>query len=124
MFTQVDRTLEKTTGGLGIGLSLVKGLVHMHGGTISAFSEGEGKGSKFAVRLPLSTSALTESDLMSAESPRIEPRRFHRILIIDDNEDAANALGQLLEMMDNEVATAYDGETGFKVARAFQPGIV
>lgn len=129
IFTQVDRTLEKTTGGLGIGLSVVKGLVQMHGGTIHAFSEGEGKGSEFTVRLPVATSPPRESTPRDADATGLdatghEATRTSRILIVDDNVNAANSLGQLLEMMGNEVLTAYDGESGIKAARAFQPRVV
>jgi PAS domain S-box-containing protein len=124
MFAQVDRTLEKTTGGLGIGLSLVKGLVQMHGGTIEAFSEGEGKGSEFAVRLPVANLLVRESEPSGAEATRVEPTRTSRILIVDDNVDAANSLGQLLEMMGNEILTSYDGESGIQAAREFQPRVV
>jgi PAS domain S-box-containing protein len=124
MFTQVDRTLEKTTGGLGIGLSLVKGLVEMHGGSIQAHSAGEGRGSEFTVRLPLATSPAIGPEPADAETKKVEPAGPHRILIVDDNVDAADSLGQLLEMMGNEVRTAYDGEAGIQAARAFRPGVV
>jgi PAS domain S-box-containing protein len=124
MFTQVDRALEKTTGGLGIGLSLAKGLVEMHGGTIEAFSEGEGRGSEFAVRLPVSTSSVSKSEPGEGEAHRGLPDRPHRILIIDDNVDAANSLGELLEMMGHEILTAYDGEAGIEAALRFEPSVV
>jgi PAS domain S-box-containing protein len=124
MFTQVDRTLEKTSGGLGVGLSLVKGLVAMHGGTIEARSEGEGRGSEFTVRLPFATAAVSKSEPSDAKAKRVEPTVSRRILIVDDNLDAADSLGQLLEVMGNEVRTAYDGESGIEAARAFQPGVV
>jgi PAS domain S-box-containing protein len=126
MFTQVDRTLEKTTGGLGIGLSLVKGLVEMHGGTIEAHSEGEGRGSEFAVRLPIATSVVSraEADPPNAEANGVMPSGFRRILVVDDNVDAADSLGQLLELLGHEVRTAYDGEAGVEAAREFLPCVV
>ena len=124
MFAQVDRTLEKTTGGLGVGLSLAKGVVEMHGGTIEARSEGEGKGSEFAVRLPVAAGVVNESTPSDAEANRVETASARRILIVDDNADAADSLGQLLEMMGNEVLTAYDGESGIKAARGFKPDVV
>jgi CheY-like chemotaxis protein len=124
MFTQVDRTLENASGGLGIGLSLAKGVVEMHCGTIEARSEGEGKGSEFAVRLPVATGVVSESTPSDAEANRVEPASARRILIVDDNVDAADSLGQLLEMMGHEVLTAYDGESGLKAARGFKPGVV
>jgi signal transduction histidine kinase len=123
IFTQVDRRLEKTTGGLGIGLSLVKGLVEMHGGTITAQSEGEGRGSEFTVRLPLAVMPTTPKDAPSLPAvPASVPR--HRILVVDDNVDAADSLGQLLELLGHEVRTAYDGETGVDTAEAFRPNVV
>jgi CheY-like chemotaxis protein len=124
MFTQVDRTLEKATGGLGIGLSLVKGLVEMHGGTIEARSEGEGKGSEFVVRLPLAAFVAQQSPPIDREANRVASAGLHRILVVDDNVDSADSLGQLLEMMGNEVRIAYDGEAGLEAARAFRPGVV
>jgi len=124
MFTQVDRTLEKTSGGLGVGLSLVKGLIQLHGGTIEAFSAGEGRGSELVVRLPIAPSAVRESEQNDAEATRVGPTHIRRILIVDDNKDAAEALGLLLEMMGNEVLTSYDGESGIKVARVFLPSVI
>ena len=124
MFTQVDRTLEKSSGGLGVGLSLVKGLVEMHGGTIQARSEGEGRGSEFAVRLPVATTPVDPPPLSDAAANTVEPNARLRILIVDDNLDAADSLAQILELMEHEVVTAYDGESGIEAARAFQPDIV
>jgi CheY-like chemotaxis protein len=124
MFVQVDRSLEKTTGGLGIGLSLAKGLVEMHGGTIEARSEGEGRGSEFEVRLPAATSAGNAPCATDGESNGVVPSGLHRILIVDDNVDFAQSLGQLLEMLGNEVRMAYDGEAGVEAAMTFRPGVV
>jgi CheY-like chemotaxis protein len=120
MFTQVDRTLEKTTGGLGIGLSLVKGLVEMHGGTIEARSEGEGQGSEFVVRLPVARGP----DAAGVSANESVPSGVRRILVVDDNADAADSLGQLLEMLGNEVRTAYDGEAGVAAAGEFRPDLI
>jgi CheY-like chemotaxis protein len=123
MFTQVDRALEKTTGGLGIGLSLVKGLVEMHGGTIEARSEGEGRGSEFIVRLPMTSSSprKIESPVISA-SVAASGRR--RILVSDDNFDSAESLGHLLQLIGNDVRTANDGLQALDVAETFRPDVI
>ena len=127
MFTQVDRTLEKTTGGLGIGLSLVKGLVQLHGGTVEARSHGEGRGSEFVVRLPVATSVVRDASAVPVEAPvpGEAPRGgLRRVLVVDDNVDAADSLAQLVGMFGNEVCTAYDGAAGIEAARTFRPGVV
>ena len=123
MFTQVDRALEKTTGGLGIGLSLVKGLVEMHGGTIEARSGGEGRGSEFVVRLPAAPAAVDPATTTPGANGSA-PARGRRVLVVDDNEDAADSLAQLLELLGHEVRTAYDGEAGVEAAKAFRPDVV
>lgn len=123
MFTQVDRALEKTTGGLGIGLSLVKGLVEMHGGTIEARSEGDGQGSEFVVRLPGMISECENADPHLGVE-HVEVSSKHRILIADDNVDAADSLGKLLDLLGNEVVTAYDGLQAVELAKTFQPDVI
>ena len=124
MFTQVDRTLERTTGGLGIGLSLVKGLVEMHDGTIEARSEGEGKGSEFVVRLPIVSPAPRRADPSDGRAQEVVTADRRRILVLDDNTDSADLLGVLLERLGNEVRTAYDGEAGVLEAEEFRPEVV
>ncbi|WP_397570041.1 PAS domain S-box protein [Schlesneria sp. T3-172] len=124
MFIQVDRTLEKSTGGLGIGLSLVKGLIEMHGGSVQAKSEGEGKGSEFSVRLPTLPSSVEVPHVDNGVVDHAVPSDSRRILIIDDNADSANSLGKFLEIMNNEVQIRYDGETGIAGADEFRPGVV
>ena len=123
MFTQVDRTLEKTTGGLGIGLSLVKGLMEMHGGTIEARSDGEGMGSEFVVRLPVVTAAVAGSNHPDEQTSERVPRGL-RILVVDDNVDSADLFAQLLEMLGIEVRTANDGEAGIELAAQYRPDVV
>ncbi len=123
MFTQVDRTLEKTTGGMGIGLSLVKGLVQMHGGTIEAKSSGEGMGSEFVIRLPMAVSTDQPTHL-TGQNTDVVPSARHRILVVDDNVDAAESLACLLEMLGQEVCIANDGEAGIEVAMQFKPDMV
>ncbi|MEP7299717.1 MAG: PAS domain-containing protein, partial [Burkholderiales bacterium] len=123
MFTQVDRTLEKTTGGLGIGLSLAKGLVEMHGGTIEAHSEGEGRGSEFVVRLPVVPSAVENISPIEPDEP-IGLIRRRRILVADDNADSAESLGELLKLMGHAVSIANDGFQALNVAETFQPDVI
>ena len=123
MFTQVDRALEKTTGGLGIGLSLVKGLVEMHGGTIEARSEGEGRGSEFVVRLPVAKSAVRQP-VPGLPDDQVNSSGRRRILVADDNVDSANSLAKLLELLGNDVSTANDGIQALQVAEAVRPEII
>ena len=121
MFSQVRVSEGNTTDGLGIGLSLVRTLVQLHGGSVGASSEGLGTGSRFTVRLPIATGRA---------DPRRSPRRAtarnrgQRVLVVDDNLDEAASLALLLEMENCEVRTAADGEEAVEQARAFQPQIV
>jgi PAS domain S-box-containing protein len=124
MFTQVERSLERAQGGLGIGLTLVRRLVEMHGGGVEAQSEGLGTGSEFIVTLPLQSSrqpapALTKPD---GESPSTTKK--YRILVVDDNEDAANSLALLLRMKGHDVRTAYDGIGAVDVAALYRPDVI
>ena len=125
MFSQVDRT-NRPQGGLGIGLHLVKRLVDMHGGHVSAQSEGPGMGSRFTVRLP----ALPESatvDHAPALPPRpasSEPRFYRRVLVVDDNADNAELLKILLEEQGHETFTAHDGVEGLAAAERLRPDVV
>lgn len=122
MFTQVDRSLEKAQGGLGIGLSIVKRLIEMHGGTVEARSEGCGKGSEFIVRLPI---AMMETQEQSSP-PAVEGGSAikRRILVVDDNRDAAASLSMLLKLMSNEVCTAHDGLAAIDAADLFRPDVI
>jgi two-component system, chemotaxis family, CheB/CheR fusion protein len=122
MFTQVDRSLERSQGGLGIGLTLVKRLVEMHRGSVEAYSEGQGLGSELVVRMP----ALMEKPKANTPKPTAEqaPTTAHRILIVDDNRDAATPLAVLLKITGNETQTAHDGLAAVEVATAFRPDVV
>lgn len=122
MFTQADRSLEKTQGGLGIGLTIAKRLVELHGGTITAASEGLGRGSEFTVRLPAAAAPAASSPGPHAEAPRPVVRR--KVLIADDNHDAAASLAMLLRTMGHETRTAADGEAAAAAAEAFRPDVI
>ncbi|HLX06912.1 MAG TPA: ATP-binding protein [Thermoanaerobaculia bacterium] len=125
MFTQVDRSLERSEGGLGIGLTLVQRLVEMHGGTVEARSDGPGKGSEFVVCLPIAAAAET-AGLPGAATGGAEvgAPAARRILVVDDNRDSADSLEMLLRMMGNEVRTAHDGLEAVAAAAAFRPDVV
>jgi PAS domain S-box-containing protein len=120
-FTQADATLDRSKGGLGLGLALVRGLVEMHGGSVSAASDGPGKGAAFAVRLPTgSTAARTMPalrDLGGTGAPR-------RVLVIEDNEDAADTLREMLMLDEHVVEVVYSGPEGIEKARGFHPEVV
>lgn len=125
MFTQVERASHSVHGGLGIGLSLVRRLVEQHGGTVSAASPGLGKGCIFTVRLPLAApvgapDAAADAYAWKTMEP---PPRALRVLVADDNMDAAGTLAALLEQGGHSVRLAGDGFQALKVARAFQPDI-
>jgi PAS domain S-box-containing protein len=124
MFSQVGRRIDRTTGGLGIGLALVKGLVEMHGGTVRAESEGSGQGSTFTLRLPV---LVRTEDEGLPELPESEVAGGHarrRILVVDDNRDSAHSLSILLKVLGNDVQTAYDGVEAVEAAARFKPQVV
>lgn len=125
LFTQVDRTLDRAEGGLGIGLTLVRRLTEMHGGTVEASSPGPGQGSEFVVRLPL-LSKKPPTPASKASDPALQTKAAcpHRILIIDDNRDAADSLAMLLRLAGHEVQTVYDGPRALALAEAYQPDLV
>ena len=121
-FTQVDVTLDRKKGGLGLGLSVVKGLAEMHEGAVDATSEGPGKGASFTVRLPLETVAPVESRQCMEDSHTDPGSR--RVLVIEDNADAADSIGQALTMVGHAVEIARSGPEGIEKARAFGPEVV
>jgi signal transduction histidine kinase/ActR/RegA family two-component response regulator len=123
MFSQEAPALQRSQGGLGIGLSLVKGLVELHGGTVSAHSRGTGLGSEFEVRLPIvSRPREISSDLDSGMIDGSD--RLCRVLIVDDNRDHAESLGMLLELKGHETKTASDGTEGIDKAKSFKPEVI
>jgi signal transduction histidine kinase/CheY-like chemotaxis protein len=121
MFAQLQPALERSRGGLGIGLALANGLVELHGGTMQARSEGAGRGSEFVVRLPL---VHAQHD-RRADGPGQAPPRHgrHRLLVIDDNEDAARTLAVVLELQGQEVRIGFDGESALAMAQAWRPDV-
>jgi PAS domain S-box-containing protein len=120
MFMQVDRTSEQSQAGLGIGLTLVKRLTEMHGGSIEARSDGAGQGSEFIVRLPI----LSKPDLLSQPETAVEPSPERRILIVDDNRDSADSLSMLLEITGNKTYMAHDGVEALEAIEKYRPEVV
>jgi CheY-like chemotaxis protein len=124
-FTQADSSLEHTGSGLGIGLTLVKTLVQMHGGTVEACSAGIGQGSEFVVHLPTAAEAPPPAPATTTASPP-EPRAAapRRVLVVDDNRDSAESLGLLLELHGHEVHKAHDGHEAVEAATRLGPDVV
>jgi CheY-like chemotaxis protein len=121
MFTQVDSSLERAHGGLGIGLTIVKRMVELHGGSVQVRSEGLGRGSEFIVRLPLAEAAAQPQQAPQAPAAA---RRTRRVLVVDDNADAATMLAMLLETLGNEASTAPDGASALAAAQSRLPDLV
>ncbi len=120
LFVQGDRTLDRSQGGLGIGLSVVKRLVEMHGGSVAAISDGPGHGSRFEIRLPLIERDATSE--VRAPAVQVTPRR---ILVVDDNDDAADSLTMVLQLEGHQIACALHGRGCARCcAPEFQPEVV
>lgn len=120
-FTQADTTLDRSMGGLGLGLALVKGLVELHGGSVSVESDGPGRGATFTIALPMDATAAPRVAVPLGAGGEGKPRRM---LVIDDNSDAADSLREALELGGHEVAVAYDGPGGLAKARELHPDVV
>jgi CheY-like chemotaxis protein/two-component sensor histidine kinase len=120
LFAQADRTLDRSEGGLGIGLTVAQKLAEMHGGIITADSEGLGKGSKFTVRLPISRQT-PEGGKESHRNESISLQLPQKVLVVDDNRDTAISCARLLRGMGHDVQTAFDGVAAIEAARSFRP---
>jgi CheY-like chemotaxis protein len=121
MFAQADRSLERTAAGLGVGLSLSRRLVELHGGTLEARSEGPGRGAEFIVRIPAAQSAAAPRAPALAPAERDARDSQHRILVADDNRDFALSLSALLRGMGNDVRVEHDGAAAAAAAAEYRP---
>jgi signal transduction histidine kinase/DNA-binding response OmpR family regulator len=119
-FSQAENSLDRSQGGLGLGLTLVKGLIELHGGKVAAASDGLGRGTEVTLRIPLAAQELPATP-RPEQAPAARP---HRILIIEDSADAAHSMRILLTMTGHDVAVASTGRTGLDIAGAFRPTVV
>ena len=122
MFSQAHARDTRAQTGLGIGLTLARSLVEMHGGSIAGASEGPGRGSEFVVRLPLSAASAAEADSSSGRASGLD--KLQRVLVVDDNRDAADTLGAMLQMMGVDARVAYDGKAALEALEVFRPAVV
>ena len=123
MFSQIDHPIEKTYTGLGIGLTLVKQLVEMHDGSVVVRSEGKGKGSEFVILLPVSADSIQQDSELIEDEVTCD-RSALKILVVDDNKDAAETLAQLITLLDNDVRIAHDGIEAIKLAEEYRPDLI
>ncbi|MGH7135924.1 MAG: hybrid sensor histidine kinase/response regulator, partial [Pirellulales bacterium] len=119
LFTQGERPLDRTEGGLGVGLTIVKQVVTLHGGKVEAHSAGPGQGSEFVVRLPLPANVSTNAAAPTADAAERTPAL--RILVVDDNQDAADTTAMLLHVLGHEARVAYNGPDALAAASANPP---
>jgi PAS domain S-box-containing protein len=124
LFAQDDSAEARTQGGLGIGLAVAREIVSMHGGTIEAASNGPGQGSEFTIYLPTDAPPAQAAVAPAAAGMGVLENRQFRILLIDDNEDANESMGSLLKLLNYDVRTANDAESGLKAAVEFQPHLI
>jgi CheY-like chemotaxis protein len=125
MFSQVDSAIDRSEGGLGIGLALVKGLVTLHGGSVEAASEGLGRGSTFTIRMPGDTIRRNSKVMMTADQPaRAAETLRGRILVVDDNRDAASSLAMVLRAAGHAVITGHSGEDALEIGAQEKPDAI
>jgi CheY-like chemotaxis protein len=122
LFTQGERTLDRSQGGLGIGLTLVRRIVEMHGGAVEALSAGAGQGSEFIVRLPVIQSKPREAAAVKVSEP--VSNQALRILVVDDNVDAAESIAMLLSLDGHDVRSVHDAQRALDLAAEFGPDLV
>jgi CheY-like chemotaxis protein len=123
MFTRADQSLERQQGGLGLGLTLVRRLVELHGGTVDATSDGRGRGSRFTVRLPR-TEDVARLQVVPTTGRAAAEGATYRILVVDDNRDATESLTMLLQITGHETRSAFDGADALELASRFRPDVV
>jgi len=121
MFVQLNRDMRRSQTGLGIGLTLVKQMTEMHGGSVAVWSAGTGQGTEFTITLPLAVAAQAERDPSRIGSP---PRASLKILVADDSQDGADSLAFLLKAAGHDVYTAYEGRTAIELAEQHRPDVV
>jgi len=125
LFTQLERTIDRADGGLGIGLTLVRRLTEMHGGAVSVTSAGPGQGSVFSVTLPLRDDAQMGAEFTVDDgAPERQPSQYRRILVVDDNRDSTDSLAMLLRLYGHDVRTAYDGRQSLAIATTYRPDLI
>lgn len=122
LFMQGERGLDRSEGGLGIGLTVAKRIVEMHGGSVAAFSDGPGKGAEFVVRLPAVSTPAPADPTPKSVAPLHSVQ--HRVLVVDDNRDSADSLSMLLKIMGHDVQTAYDGPEALESVAHYHPDVV
>jgi CheY-like chemotaxis protein len=130
LFVQQPQSIDRAEGGLGLGLAIVRSLVELHGGSVEAHSEGLGRGSQFSVRLPLAAdrdsraqALAREAHAAAAPARPLTERNGTRVLVVDDNEDAATLVAELLEALGYEVGVAHDGPSALALAPELKPDI-
>jgi CheY-like chemotaxis protein len=124
LFTQGDRALDRSQGGLGIGLTLVRRLIELHGGTVEAHSAGPGQGSEFEVRLPLLVENGQPTPVLHRSGRTLGPASCRRILIVEDHADCAATLASLMKYAGHQVRIAHDGPRALEAAEAYNPDLI